>query len=83
MRDGAGFDEMIIAVSSTRLTSLYEHVKNYTDLPGITVRQIEHFFAHYKDLEPQVGQDRELGRCNEARRNIAEAIGRARAARKA
>ena len=52
MRDEAGFDEMIIAVSSTRLTSLYEHVKNYTDLPGITVRQIEHFFAHYKDLEP-------------------------------
>jgi inorganic pyrophosphatase len=22
------------------------------DLPDITTRQIEHFFAHYKDLEP-------------------------------
>ena len=24
----------------------------YTDLPEITLQQIEHFFAHYKDLEP-------------------------------
>jgi inorganic pyrophosphatase len=22
------------------------------DLPAITIQQIEHFFAHYKDLEP-------------------------------
>jgi inorganic pyrophosphatase len=27
-------------------------VENYTDLPPITLEQIEHFFAHYKDLEP-------------------------------
>jgi inorganic pyrophosphatase len=27
-------------------------VHNYTDLPEILWRQIEHFFAHYKDLEP-------------------------------
>ena len=25
---------------------------NHTDLPDITLQQIEHFFAHYKDLEP-------------------------------
>ena len=25
---------------------------NYTDLPEITLEQIQHFFAHYKDLEP-------------------------------
>ncbi len=24
----------------------------YTDLPEITLKQIEHFFEHYKDLEP-------------------------------
>jgi inorganic pyrophosphatase len=27
-------------------------VKDYTDLPEITLQQIEHFFEHYKDLEP-------------------------------
>ena len=35
-----------------RLTQRYDHITNYTDLPEITVRQIEHFFMHYKDLEP-------------------------------
>jgi inorganic pyrophosphatase len=30
----------------------YENVHNYTDLPEITLQQIEHFFEHYKDLEP-------------------------------
>ena len=34
------------------LTKRYEHVHNYDDLPAITLQQIEHFFAHYKDLEP-------------------------------
>ena len=27
-------------------------MKSYTDLPEITREQIEHFFIHYKDLEP-------------------------------
>jgi len=27
-------------------------VQTYTDLPEITIKQIEHFFEHYKDLEP-------------------------------
>jgi inorganic pyrophosphatase len=27
-------------------------VKNYTDMPSITLEQILHFFEHYKDLEP-------------------------------
>ena len=52
MRDEAGNDEKIVAVPSARLTKRYENVENYTDLPEITLRQFEHFFAHYKDLEP-------------------------------
>jgi inorganic pyrophosphatase len=52
MEDDAGQDEKIIAVPSRRLTARYDGVKRYTDLPEITIRQIEHFFAHYKDLEP-------------------------------
>ena len=52
MEDEAGQDEKILAVPSTKLTRRYENIENYTDLPGITLEQIEHFFGHYKDLEP-------------------------------
>ena len=52
MEDEAGGDEKLIAVPSSKLTKRYESVQNYTDLPQITLDQIEHFFAHYKDLEP-------------------------------
>jgi inorganic pyrophosphatase len=51
MQDEAGGDEKIVAVPTTRLTRRYENVKNYTDLPDISVKQIQHFFEHYKDLE--------------------------------
>ena len=52
MEDDAGQDEKIIAVPARKLTARYEGVKRHTDMPDITLRQIEHFFAHYKDLEP-------------------------------
>jgi inorganic pyrophosphatase len=52
MEDEAGQDEKIIAVPTAKLTQRYDGVENYTDLPDITIKQIEHFFAHYKDLEP-------------------------------
>ena len=52
MQDEAGGDEKIIAVPTPKLTRRYENVHNYTDLPEITRQQIEHFFEHYKDLEP-------------------------------
>lgn len=52
MEDEAGGDEKLIAVPGPRLTQRYDGVHEYTDLPAITLQQIEHFFAHYKDLEP-------------------------------
>jgi len=52
MEDEAGQDEKLLAVPSAKLTKRYEKVLSYTDLPEITLQQIEHFFAHYKDLEP-------------------------------
>ena len=52
MEDEGGGDEKIIAVPSSKLTARYEKIRNYTDLPNISVSQIEHFFLHYKDLEP-------------------------------
>jgi inorganic pyrophosphatase len=52
MEDQAGIDEKIIAVPIAKLTAFYDAVEEYTDLPPIQIAQIEHFFTHYKDLEP-------------------------------
>ncbi|GJD46406.1 Inorganic pyrophosphatase [Methylobacterium cerastii] len=52
MEDEGGEDEKIIAVPSRHLTKRYDRIENYTDLPEITIEQIQHFFEHYKDLEP-------------------------------
>ena len=51
MEDEAGGDEKIIAVPSSKLTQRYDKVRTYSDLPDITLQQIQHFFEHYKDLE--------------------------------
>jgi len=79
VEDENGTDEKIIAVPVTRLTKRYIHVEHYTDLPKITLEQIQHFFEHYKDLEPGkwvkvVG----WGDRNEAHLVIRQAIERAR-----
>jgi inorganic pyrophosphatase len=52
MEDNAGQDEKIIAVPSHRLTKKYDHISEFSDMPEITRQQVEHFFEHYKDLEP-------------------------------
>jgi inorganic pyrophosphatase len=79
MEDDGGGDEKIIAVPSAKLTKRYANVHNYTDMPEITWKQIEHFFLHYKDLEP--GKWVKLlgwGDAREAQRLILEAIERAK-----
>jgi inorganic pyrophosphatase len=67
MDDEGGGDEKIIAVPMPKLTRRYAHVNG-----------IQHFFEHYKDLEPGkwvkvIG----WGDSAEARRLIVEAIARA------
>lgn len=52
MEDDSGMDEKIVAVPSPHLTRRYADIHNYADLPDITLQQIQHFFEHYKDLEP-------------------------------
>jgi inorganic pyrophosphatase len=52
MEDESGQDEKILAVPHSKLHPFYDNVQTYTDLPAILLKQIEHFFAHYKDLEP-------------------------------
>jgi inorganic pyrophosphatase len=80
MTDEAGGDEKIVAVPTPKLTRRYEHVKTYTDLPEITWRQIEHFFSHYKDLEPGKWVTfAGWGDADEAKRLILEAVERAKA----
>lgn len=79
MEDNAGQDEKVIAVPSPKLTRRYENVFNHTDLPEITLQQIEHFFAHYKDLEP--GKWVKIGGWHDAayaKKMIVEAIERAK-----
>ncbi|CAN7647109.1 inorganic diphosphatase [Rhizobium sp. LjRoot254] len=82
MEDNSGKDEKIIAVPSPKLTLRYEKVHEYTDMPEITIKQIEHFFEHYKDLEPGkwVKLDGWRGAAD-ARRLIVEAIERYKASK--
>jgi inorganic pyrophosphatase len=55
-------------------------VHNYTDLPSITLEQIQHFFEHYKDLEPgKWVKVQGWGDAAEAKALILEAIERAKA----
>ncbi len=79
MQDDAGPDEKIIAVPSTKLTRRYENISSYSDLPEITIQQIEHFFRHYKDLEPKKWVEiRSVEQSSVAQQMIQEAIERAR-----
>jgi inorganic pyrophosphatase len=78
MQDDGGGDEKIIAVPSPKLTQRYASVKNYDQLPQITIEQIQHFFEHYKDLEPgKWVKTLGWGDAAEARSLILEAIARA------
>ncbi|MES2825244.1 MAG: inorganic diphosphatase [Pseudomonadota bacterium] len=51
MSDEAGEDAKILAVPHDKLTTIYSKIKTLADLPEITLKEIEHFFEHYKDLE--------------------------------
>ena len=67
--DDPGGDEKILAVPVPKLTN--------TDLPKITLEQVQHFFEHYKDPEPgKWVQMHGWGDAGEAKRLIREAIKR-------
>lgn len=52
MSDEAGQDAKLLAVPHDKLSALYKDVKETSDLPQLLIKQIEHFFENYKDLEP-------------------------------
>jgi len=80
MADEAGRDTKLLTVPIEKLTPLYRHVQSARDLPELTLSQIAHFFAHYKDLEPGKWVKVEgWGTPEEARREIAAGVERFRA----
>ncbi|HYI48913.1 MAG TPA: inorganic diphosphatase [Allosphingosinicella sp.] len=52
MDDDKGGDEKLITVPVDSTFPYYSEIADSADLPPIVTQQIEHFFAHYKDLEP-------------------------------
>lgn len=51
MEDESGIDAKILAVPIDKLSKLYKNVQAHTDISPNILATIEHFFAHYKDLE--------------------------------
>jgi inorganic pyrophosphatase len=51
MDDESGGDAKLFAVPTDDICPLFEHWKSIADVPEIRLRQIQHFFEHYKDLE--------------------------------
>ena len=50
MTDDGGSDAKVIAVLEK--DKRWEHIQDIDDIPEFTKKEIEHFFEHYKDLEP-------------------------------
>ena len=50
MEDDGGMDEKILCVPAK--DKRWEHIQDIDDVPEQTRNEIEHFFTHYKDLEP-------------------------------
>ena len=74
-----GDDLVVLSVPSARLTRRYEGVTRHTDLGQARLRQIAHFFCHYKDMEERSRpRTSGWGDVSEAHRVIREAATRAR-----
>lgn len=79
MEDDGGGDEKVIAVPSSKLTMRYDNIRTTADMPEISLQQIEHFFKHYKDLEPNKWvKIQHWGDAAEAKKLILESMARAK-----
>ncbi|MGD9944081.1 MAG: inorganic diphosphatase [Burkholderiaceae bacterium] len=52
MQDEAGGDSKLLAVPIDKILPIYKHWRKATDLAPERLATIQHFFEHYKDLEP-------------------------------
>jgi len=51
MTDEAGIDTKIIAVPTVKVDPFMSKINEITDLDEVTLKKIQHFFNHYKELE--------------------------------
>ena len=51
MEDEAGGDAKLLAVPIDKILPIYQHWQQPSDMNELRLRQIQHFFEHYKDLE--------------------------------
>lgn len=51
MQDDAGEDAKVLAVPTDAICPLFVHWRTIEDVPEMRLKQIQHFFSHYKDLE--------------------------------
>jgi inorganic pyrophosphatase len=52
MQDEAGGDSKLVAVPIDKILPIYKHWQKVEDMAPERLAQIQHFFEHYKDLEP-------------------------------
>jgi inorganic pyrophosphatase len=52
MEDEEGIDTKILAVPTTKVDPYFAHIQDVKDLDEVTKKKIQHFFDHYKELEP-------------------------------
>ncbi|MEZ5705441.1 MAG: inorganic diphosphatase [Burkholderiaceae bacterium] len=52
MEDEAGVDGKVLAVPIDKILSIYTQWQKPEDLNPMRLKTIQHFFEHYKDLEP-------------------------------
>jgi len=52
MDDEAGGDAKLVAVPTSKTLPMYDHWKSIEDVNPMRIKAIQHFFEHYKDLEP-------------------------------
>lgn len=52
MEDEAGVDTKILAVPTTKVDPFMSKIQDVADLDETTKKKIQHYFNHYKELEP-------------------------------
>ena len=80
MEDESGVDAKLVAVPIEKLCPVYKDIQQLKDLPELLLRQMVHFFEHYKDLEEGkwVKVKKEWGSIDEAKAELMDGIKRYR-----
>ena len=80
MDDEAGGDSKLLAVPIDKVLRIYSHWQKPEDINQMRLKAIQHFFEHYKDLEPNKWvKVLRWGSPEDAHQLIVEGIARAKA----